>query len=256
MSKASYLKYVSDVRHHFASCGITDYFIDGPVTDRYWDETTRICILNLEAYGYEGCGESLLDQKMLEGWMCATGTVGSKRIYTKTTRYTSVYVAALLESITGQQAVDAADLRSFYPHIEHLKSVMSRIAYVNIRKTSNPIKPQDILTIRSFTSDPFLQFIRQQINALDPHIIVTSGEEGCIGLNRIMQSNTEPGVSLQYGQVVRGPGGQVLQSVRHFSRPGGYSRMAAAVNACVSAFAGEPESGSAIQPPVMNTEGQ
>lgn len=216
----SNLSPISDARNKYGAlikrwqgyCAEKDfqnYFTDGPVTEQYWNEPTRIAVVNLEAYGYEDCGHTPVDISVLKHWMTSTG--GAYR--TKTTRYTSVFINALFRRLAEEKQISAEDIRDSYYRIEDLIAAMERIAYVNIRKLSNPYVAQDIPMIRHELA-VHGWYLKEQLDILSPHVIIFGGIEGCNAGNMLFDLNGR----LQYEGLYRLNKDCLLVSIRHLSR--------------------------------------
>lgn len=219
-SQRGYDKLLEEWHQYCRKQKIEHYFTDGPVSPKYWSESKRVMVVNLEAYGYEECGHTPIDADVIKHWMLSTGG----KIKTKTTRYTGVFVNALFSRILSNKPVSAASIRGTYHDIDRLVDSMNRIAYVNIRKTSNSNVPQDIEMIR-FELENHGPFIRRQIEILAPNIIVFGGHEGCNAANRLFDLNDQ----LAYKGRKRTNANCLLASVKHFSRIS-YADFAKAVN--------------------------
>jgi hypothetical protein len=222
--KSEYAKLQDRMRQVCASAGIENYFLDGPVTDAYWSARPRIAVLHLEAYEYEKCHEVGLNLDLIRGWMQATGG----KIRTKTTRYTSVFVAGLQRSFASNTPVSPADLKKSYHDFDDLLSAMSKISYLNIRKTSNTVSKLDTQSINKFSTGEWLKLLQEQFRILDPEIIIVGGHDGCSAANRVFVLNG----GLKYGGFQTLPNGAEVLSVKHFSRVS-YTSMASVIEGII-----------------------
>ncbi|MGH7989555.1 MAG: hypothetical protein ACREDS_05080, partial [Limisphaerales bacterium] len=130
MDKNAYIEFQNAFRQKCGLAGIQNYFLDGPLTENYWTTSPRIAVLNLEAYGYGNCGETIVDINLMKEWMQATGG----KIKTKTSRYTSVFITGLQNSFSKDVAVSFQELREIYHNFDTLLDAMSKISYLNVRK--------------------------------------------------------------------------------------------------------------------------
>jgi hypothetical protein len=229
MSTENYAEHQNQLRQWCKAQHIDHYFLDGPLTDTYWSAKPRIAILNLEAYGYEKSWETPIGIDLMKRWMNATDI-------TKTTRYTSIFVAALQQATTANSVVTAEALKTSFAKIESLVASMSMIAYVNVRKTSNSVSPQDARAILEASTGEWLRLLQLQFRLLRPEIIIVGGRLGCIAANRIFVL-PQP---LQFKGFATGANGEEIVSVKHFSRVN-YSNMASVINQIVSRQSGRPE---------------
>jgi len=194
---------------HCADTGIKHYFTDGPVTEKYWREPTRILVMNLEAYGYEECGHTPVNEKILRHWMTSTGG----NIRTKTTRFTSVFINSLFKRLSGKIPISAETIRESYHEIDTLLAAMNRISYVNIRKISNANVAQDVPMIRHELENN-RWYLKEQLEILAPHLVIFGGKEGCNAANALYNLEGQ----LPYQGMVKAHEDCLLVSVRHFSR--------------------------------------
>jgi hypothetical protein len=230
MGKIAYVGFQDAFRQKCNSAGIESYFLDGPLTEVYWTTRPRIAVLNLEGYGYEDCGETIVDINVMKNWMLATGG----KIKTKTSRYTSVFVYGLHNSLSKDAAVSLQELKESYHNFDALLDAMSRIAYLNVRKTSNSISPQDVASIYRESTGDWLNLLKEQFKILDPEIIIIGGIHGCAAANRIFG----PKMNLKYlGHASLQNGAEVIP-VKHFSRAS-YSGMASAIEVILTKKRGQ-----------------
>jgi hypothetical protein len=184
--------------------GILNYMVYAPFTEGYWTTEVKICICNLETYGYENCGITHVDLERFSGWMQATHI-------TKTARYTSVFVNALVSGLSGKN-MSIEEMRHSYYDFDRLKQSVSTITYMNFRKSSNPNVNQDghaILTEVSENADLLQEFIA----TLKPRVLLVGGQVGAAAFNIAFKPQT----ALQYNGKINFDGTLVF-SVRHFSR--------------------------------------
>lgn len=212
MNSNLYNAFKDELRQWLADRGIKHYVLDGPVTDSYWSSPVRITVLNLETYGYEENEETEINLPLMEEWLKASLSGPTA----KTARYTAVFVNALIRSLNRQPYDLIEQMRATSYDFETLIAALSKIAYTNIRKTSNPEVSQDVATIQAESSDEWAPLLKRQFEILNSHILLVGGKPGCDAINRIF--GLEAVQALEFRGTVTLPNGTIIQSVPHFSR--------------------------------------
>jgi hypothetical protein len=208
--KREYDAFQNRLREKYKLAGLENYVLDGPLSAGYWSANPRIAILNLEIYGYEKCGEVMVNLDCVKGWMSATGG----KIKTKTSRYTSIFATALQNSLKLGAPASPASLKNSCNEFNALVVGIANISYLNVRKTSNPVSRQDIQSIANESSGESLAILKEQFKILDPGLIIVGGHQGCAAANRIFNL----GGNLKYRGIANLPNGAEVVSVKHFSR--------------------------------------
>lgn len=184
--------------------------LHGPASDEYWSAPLRVLAVNMESYGYDECGLWTVDLPCLLDWMYDEG--GTR---TRTVRYTLAIIKTLFDAYAGKGMQGRESLRSAYADAAGLERVLPMITYYNIRPTSNPEKREDVASIISSGSGPISNYIRDEMLALDPEVILVAGHAGLAAFNAMWRLTP----ALGYLDSLRHNSGAVIQSVRHPSRP-------------------------------------
>lgn len=195
---------------HLSHAGIEHHMLHGPATDGYWSAPLKVLAVNMESYGYEECGHWNVDLECLLDWMYDRGDTG-----TKTVRYTLAIAKVLIDSYVASMPPTPECLRAAYADAPSLEKVLRQIAYYNIRPTSNPEKPEDTASIIASGSTRLSEFVRDEMFALEPQVVLVAGHSGLAAFNAMWLLNP----SLSYLGSMRHPSGAVIQSIRHPSRP-------------------------------------
>lgn len=195
---------------HLRDSAILHHMLHGPASDDYWAAPLRVLAVNMESYGYDECGHWEVDLACLLDWMYDRGGTG-----TKTVRYTLAIIKSLIDAYTNKTPPTREHLSSAYADAPALEAVLRQIAYYNIRPTSNPEKPEDVASIVASGSTPLSTFVRDEMLALQPQIILIAGHAGLAAFNAMW--GLDP--ALHYLAAARHPTGIVVQSIRHPSRP-------------------------------------
>lgn len=210
MTKAHF----TEARHrtlvHLRDTGIEHHMLHGPASNSYWAAPLRVLAVNMESYGYDECGHWDVDYACLLDWMYDRGHTG-----TKTVRYTLAIVKALTDSHATKASPSPQQLRTAYADAPGLEATLLQTAYYNIRPTSNPQKPEDAASIVASGSTLLSDFVRDEMMALAPNVILVSGHSGLAAFNAMW--HLEP--PLRYLGSMRHSCGTVIQSIRHPSRP-------------------------------------
>ena len=184
--------------------------LHGPASDEYWTAPLRVLAVNMESYGYDECGHWEVDLACLLGWMYDRGDTG-----TKTVRYTLAIIKTLADAYTTKTPPSPEHLQTAYADAPSLEAVLRQIAYYNIRPTSNPEKPEDAASIIASGSTTLSEFVRDEMLALGPQVILVAGHSGLAAFNAMWRLNPP----LSYLASMRHSCGAVVQSIRHPSRP-------------------------------------
>ena len=218
MNQDAYADFQKEWQERFALDGIKNYFLDGPLTQDYWTAKPRIAVLNLEAYGYLDLGIVQLNFDLIKGeWIDPTN--GERP--SKTAIFTSSFVAVLQDTLKTEGAVSRETLKTCFGEADRRLNAMKKIAYLNIRKTSNGTSSQNVAEIRKACAGYGLELLQKQFRLLDPEIIIVSGKEACRAANDIFTFKE----TLQFlGNAITKDGAVVI-STKHFSRPN-YSNLA------------------------------
>jgi hypothetical protein len=220
MTKAHFTEARQRTLTHLRDAGIEHHMLHGPASDSYWAAPLRVLAVNMESYGYDECGHWNVDYACLLDWMYDRGDTG-----TKTVRYTLAIIKALTDAHATQTPPGPQQLRTAYANAPALEAILRQTAYYNIRPTSNPQKPEDAASIVASGSTPLSDFVREEMLALAPNVILVSGHSGLAAFNAMWR--LEP--ALHYLGSMRHPCGAVIQSIRHPSRPN-YAAFANAIS--------------------------
>ena len=210
MAKHDYFLARQQTRQFLRETGVDHHMFYGPTSDAYWSAPWRILAVNLEPYGYEDCGHVDVDLDCLLGWM-----YGGADKRSKTVRYTLAIVKTLTDALDSNIPPCPQHFCTAYADAPSLEATLRRIAYYNIRPTSNPEKPEDAASIVASGSTALSAFVRDEMLALAPHVILVSGHSGLSAFNAMWRLNPP----LPYLTAMRHSCGAVIQSVRHPSRP-------------------------------------
>lgn len=208
MAKSHFQIARARTRQFLLESGTGHHMHYGPLSDEYWSASLRVLAVNMEPYGYEECGHTDVDLNCLLDWMHDRGHTG-----TKTVRYTLAIVATLFDACAGLSPTSDT-LRRAYADAARLETVARHAAYYNIRPTSNSDKAQDARSIVASGVGTTADLIRQEMVALEPHVIFVSGQPGLAAFNSMWQ--LEP--RLRFLENCW-HGDQLFQSIRHPSRP-------------------------------------
>ena len=219
MSKANFTAARQRTKDYLCDTRIEHHMLHGPASDDYWLAPLRVLAVNMESYGYDECGHWEVDLPCLLDWMYDQGNTG-----TKTVRYTVAIIRTLIDAYSTKTFPDREHLQNAYADEAGLETVLRQIAYYNIRPTSNPEKPEDAASIIASGSEPLSQFVREEMLALAPQVILVAGHSGLAALNA-MWHLIPP---LNYLESMRHSSGSVFQSIRHPSRPN-YDAFAATI---------------------------
>ena len=186
----------------------TDHMFYGPASDEYWGAPLRVLAVNMEPYGYQGYTVSV-DYNVLNQWLFDAG-----KTRTRTVRYSITIISALIDAVIKGNTPSEEAMRKAYQSPELLKAVLKKVAYYNIRSTSNSQKRQDSDGIIAAGSGGISGYISDELKALDPHVILVSGSAGLTSFNAMWK--LEPRLGFCQRCCV---GKTVIQSIKHPSRP-------------------------------------
>jgi hypothetical protein len=182
--------------------GIEDYMIYKPFSDIYWSEKIKICICNLETYGYQDCGPTDVHIDRFKDWIVRKN---------RTCTYTAVFANGLLSALK-KTPLTTVELQNTYRNVEILIESMNRISYMNFRKATNT-KPNANYNSISYEVSKYDQFYRDYLNLIEPNILIIGGKAGASYFNKISWTQD----NLKYGDFVK-VGNTFVYSVAHFSR--------------------------------------
>jgi len=151
------------------------WFIDGPLTDTYWNANFKISVINLESYGYEDCPGTILDYELLKTW-----------IFDKhpTPNYSSLFVNIIKRAYSLGQIPEKNELRGIFRNKRLLIEGMNDVAYINIRKSSNSKVEQNIDEIRKDLLSNS-NYLKKQIEYLESDLYIWSGVESIRTINSL-----------------------------------------------------------------------
>ena len=210
MAKHDYFLARQQTRQFLQEAAVAHHMFYGPTSDDYWSAPLRVLAVNMEPYGYEDCGHVEVDLECLLDWMYDAGSTD-----TRTVRYTLAIIRTIIDAYMSGTVPAAANLRAAYSDASGLESVARRAVYYNIRPTSNANKEQDFGSIVASGSSTIADFIRREMAALEPHVILVSGHAGLAALNAMWQLSPE----LRFLEGRRHSDSIFIQSIRHPSRP-------------------------------------
>ncbi len=220
MTKATFTAARQRTLNHLRDASIEHHMLHGPASDDYWSAPLRVLAVNMESYGYDECGHWNVDYDCLLDWMYDRGDTG-----TKTVRYTVAIIKALTDAHATKTSANPEELRAAYADAPALEATLRQTAYYNIRPTSNPEKPEDAASIVASGTTPLSDFVRDEMLALAPHVILVSGHSGLAAFNAMWRLDPP----LHYLASMRHSCGAVIQSMRHPSRPN-YTAFAATIS--------------------------
>lgn len=219
--KEKFGKARADTKAYLKKQKIEHHMFYGPATDSYYSNEWRIMFLNMEAYGYEDCGLVDVAGMELKRWLYDDGGTN-----TKTVRYSMAIAATLLSALSHKKKPTADLVSDAYHSHEILDDTLAKIVYYNIRPTSNPEIAQDAQAIAQSASLGIAPYIVAEIQALEPHAIIVSGEAGLAAFNDMF------GTNLEFHGQVKLKSGTVVKSISHPSRPS-YDRFASEIQQIV-----------------------
>ncbi len=188
--------------------GINNIMVYKPFSERYWEERFKICVINIENYGYQNSGVTAVDKKVYEMWL-------SKK--NKTCKNTAVFTHGLLKTLDisinrETTIVKKKHLRQFFQNNSLLIDSMIRVVYTNFRKEPNNKAKENTKAILKEVKK-FSDFHRRYLDALKPNIILISGKTGVKAYNLIASDEKK----LKYNGYVKIENCFIF-SVAHFSR--------------------------------------
>jgi hypothetical protein len=209
MTKILHHQIQERIRVRLRECGVKEHLFYAPTSDRYWNEPFRLVAVNMEPYGLADKNISSIDRDELMTWIYDGGATR-----TRTTRYTLALLSGILAIIHNNVAADADLFRSAYQNDSLIEETLDRIAYYNMRPQSNSQKAQDSSAIAAVGRSEFGRLLWEEILALDPHVILVSGQAGRAAINQVLNL-THP--ILFRGSAIHN--GVLIQSIPHPSRP-------------------------------------
>lgn len=187
---------------------IRDHMFHVPTTERYWKESPRVIMLNMESYGYDGLCE--VDRGVLMDWLYDSANVG-----TRTTRYSLAILTVLLDRLENHHKATPDALRMAYANDARLEDTLDRTVYFNINPISNDRVEQNYSAIAEIGSSRMGELVWAELRALDPDIILVSGRAGLTALNGMASFR----VPLGFRKMAREDSGVLVRSISHPSRP-------------------------------------
>jgi hypothetical protein len=209
-----------ETRSYLDDNGFSDHIIYGPMSNRYWSEPIRMVAINLETWGYKGCGIFSAVDGELTKWL--NDSKSDSRA--KTARGTFALMTVALSHLEGGTRASYAAFKAAFQDQERLEETLLRTTYYNIRPDSNPNKNQDSEAIASVGNSDLGQLIWKEILALDPHVVLVSGKAGLNAVNRLLGVETP----IKFRDCYVHSDGFVIQSIAHPSRSN-YSKWTSAV---------------------------
>ena len=222
MSKEEYCTAQAETLAYINAQGIVDHIVYGPMSDRYWSEPVRMVAINLEPWGYGGCGIFRAVDSELRKWIDDSNS-GQR---SKTARGTFALMTVALSHLGGGNKASRASFQAAYRDRKLLEQTLLRTTYYNMRPESNSSKNQNIKAITSVGSSDLGHLIWREIKALDPHVLFVSGKAGLAALNVLLGL----GKPIGFRECFTHPDGYIVQSIAHPSRAN-YSQWTAAVEA-------------------------
>ncbi|MDT8298869.1 MAG: hypothetical protein RQ801_11245, partial [Spirochaetaceae bacterium] len=167
MSLSAFRNARAETRRFLDRNGVVDHMFHGPSSDRYWTEPFKAVAINMEAYGYRGCGRYEVDRETLIDWLYDAGSTD-----TRTTRYTLAILAVLLKRMEESATADWAEMQRAYADADRLEATLDRTVYFNIRPETNIRKQQDFDAIAGVGNSPIGALLWNEIIALDPDVLI------------------------------------------------------------------------------------
>jgi len=137
---------------------------DGPIVPDQWkDSPLKVMVYGKETYGYEGCEECPI-MGNLDGWNSSKFMLTISRLSYGLNKYHKDRVILTKNEL-------------YHPGNEQLKDGYSKLALVEVKKTSNDgsTKKSDDTIIRRHSKQN-KEFLKRQIEMIDPDIILCSGK--------------------------------------------------------------------------------
>jgi len=175
------------------------FYAYGPLTSKYWETKPRILVCNEEPYD-ERKRKIVVDIDLYKEWMNVN-----------TGLYTSKFITGLISMIEHNNNILNSDINFKNFSREYLLSMMGNVAYLNFRISSGIYSKENRKAIISEVSN-YKEYLKNQINLLNPDIIVIGGRTGCDAFNIIFDS----GVKYDNVEVF---GDRIICSIKHPSRP-------------------------------------
>ena len=204
MAKHDFVLARQRTRQFLQDTGNIHHMFYGPTSDEYWSAPLRILAVNMEPYGYEDCGHTEVDLQQLLDWIDVA----------KTPRRTFGIIRTLVNAFSDGILPTYEHLQMSCSDRTGLEAMARQSVYYNIRPTSNPNKEQDAAGIIASGSNTTAQFIRNEMMALEPHIIFVSGHAGLAAFNAMWQLDPK----LRFLKSRWHSKTLLLQSIRHPSR--------------------------------------
>jgi hypothetical protein len=221
MSKELHRRAQNETLAYLQAHGIADHMVYGPIGDRYWTESIRVVALNLEPWGYNGCGVVRVNEGELRRWF---DDGKSKR--SKTVSCTLTLMSVILARVESGRPPSRDAFIAAYRDRQLLEDTLLRTTYYNIRPDSNSRKAQDFAAIAAVGRTELGRLIWSEIRALDPHVLLVSGRAGLIALNALLALEKPIG----FRDHLVHPDGFFIHSIVHPSRPR-YTQWVSAVEA-------------------------
>ncbi len=222
MSKQEHRTAQAETLSYVNAKGITDHISYEPISDRYWSEPIRMVTINLEPWGYGGCGIFRAVDSQLRKWISDS----SSKHRSKTVKGTFAMMSVALSHLEGGDKASYAAFQAAYRNQELIENTLQRTTYYNIRPESNSSKSQNIKAITSVGSSDLGRLIWKEIRALDPDVIFVSGKAGLVAINTLLGLDKP----IRFKECYIHPDGFVIQSIVHPSRAR-YLQWTAAVEA-------------------------
>lgn len=194
-------------------CRGKNFVVDGALNaDLYKKQDVKILFLYLETYGYESNRKTLMSKEFPD-WIKSSGT--------KTFKQCALLTKRIFDNIeilkTGKEIapIHVNYFRELYPKNSLLINELSKVAFVNIRKTSNANVSADNKAILKESKENKELLVRQ-IDLLNPDIVITGG--GLASNIFFNELCSDKGISykLHYPLVIKN---KVVAPLKHLSRP-------------------------------------
>lgn len=188
--------------------------IDGALDYSKWsDQKLKVLFYYKETYGYHDFGVTSISD-YYERW------IENNRTYKKT-----ALMASILMRYAETKEFDEynqKDFKKMYRNKKLLKDTISRVAFVNVNKTSNKSNNTNDKAIRQ-KSMQYSEMLKKQLEVLNPDIIICGGRVTADSLFRDLDYLSKKNYSLGSPEIVDK---KIIVPVHHLATPSfGYAKI-------------------------------
>jgi len=182
MGKEGYAKFVKRYRD-LLDTQWENYLVYGPLTNQYWSEKYRILFCNLEPHHLgKQFGKPEVDYKYIEENWLGNSTIENSKLF----------VDALFKALESGRALSSIQIEKLCADTKYNLSPLRRISYMNWRVTTSNETNQSTNAILNQTRK-LKDLIREQIEFLDPKVVIVGGKLSPLIVNELYSSNLEFG---------------------------------------------------------------